>query len=567
MGNMSERKATATQQKKAPSGLVAKAPLPVTVEQSAPAVNGLGFSRFLNLPAAANTRPQRQATILHLQRQHGNTQVQRFLQQNQSALQRETAPDVSEVKESVDEADTWLASIFAEGADALAGVVALITSVPATLEDMVTEFGTFVTGFFTEETTPAELPAPEETVEPGAAALAAALAQGERDPNVLSNVVFYARHPDRQGSPIDPATEPDAVKEWKTIRDNEVKPALAAPPPAPAPTEPTEQAPDAAAPGPETPAAVTPEGEEDGSLLGLLPDLQQIGEFLQEHVLFPVFGETPAEPEAPAVAPGETPAVETPAAAPETPTEAGPVLPAPPTHTKYSIKYSPATEKSEGFQMTLNEISLKQSLLDKMLNMATHALENDLVTGDIYFTYGMRSPGVAHKWSTAYSIRQGSVGLDTLKNLENSEGEAGKDEDGNTWYQEGWTMADAQANATSLWSGAQAAEGYDDNSDHKAPNNYPYVTRHATGLAIDAVFPWKDAGKVKDPEALEALKASIRAKYKDNATKREKALAEVDRFVARGSYSELAETTVTQFGLVRPLLHKTSTEDWHYEEK
>lgn len=496
---MSEKQAAATQQKKAPSGLVAKAPLPVTVERTAPAVNGLGFSRFLNLPAAANTRPQRQATILHLQRQHGNAHVQRFLHQNQpTLLQRETAP---------------------KGLD---------------------------------------------VVEPGAAALAAALAQGEREINALTNIVFYARHPDRQNSPIDPNNEPDAVKEWRTIRDAEVKPALAAPPPVPTPTEPMEPAPDAAAPGPET-----PEGEENGSLFGLLPDLQQIGEFLQKHVLFPVFSETPAEPEAPAVAPGETPTVETPAAAPEPeqPAETGPVLPAPPTHTKYSIKYNPATEKSEGFQVTLNEISLKQSLLDKMINMATHALENDLVTGDIYFTYGMRSPGVAHKWSTAYSIRQGSVGLDTLKTLENSKGEAGKDEDGNTWYQEGWTMADAQANATKLWSGAQAAEGYDDNNTHKAPNNYPYVTRHATGLAIDAVFPWKDAGKVKDPEALEALKASIREKYKDNTTKREKALAEVDRFVARGSYSELAETTVTQFGLVRPLLHKTSTEDWHYEEK
>lgn len=471
---------------------------------------------------------------------------------------------VPETDQTADDAEAWLAAIFAQGADALTGVVDLITSVPATLSDMVNEFGSFVTSFWEEETVSEEIPTPEETLEPGAAALATALAQGERNAYDLANVVFYARHPDRQNSPIDPATEPDAVKEWKAILDNEVKPALVNPP---APT-PAEETPSPTEPTPETPGVVPPEAEEDGSLFGILPDLQDIGNFLQEHVLFPVFGETPAEPEAPAAAPTETPTTETPTETPATepPTEEGSVLPPPPTHTQYSIKYNPATEKSEGFQVTMNDISLKQSLLDKMHNMANYALENDLVTGDIYFTYGMRSPGVAHKWSTAWSIREGNIGLSKLQTLENSKGEKGKDEDGNTWYQEGWTMGETKGNAEQAWSGAQAAEGYPSGDQRKEPNNYSSVTRHATGLAIDAVFPWRDAGQVKDPEALEALKASIREKYKDNAAKRDKALAEVDRFVARGSYSELAEKTVAQFGLVRPLLHKTSTEDWHYEE-
>ncbi len=471
---------------------------------------------------------------------------------------------VPEAGQPTDDAESWLAAVFAQGTDALAGVVDLITSVPATLSDMVSEFGSFVTGFWEEETTAEATPAPEETLEPGAAALAAALAQGERNPYDLANVVFYARHPDRQNSPIDPANEPDAVKEWKATLDNEVKPALVNPP-APAPAAET---PAPTEPAPETPGVVPPEAEEDGSLFGILPDLQDIGNFLQEHVLFPVFGETPAESETPAAAPVETPTTETPTQtpAPEPPTEEGSVLPPPPTKTKYTIKYNPATEKSEGFQVTMNDISLKQSLLDKMHNMANHALENDLVTGDIYFTYGMRSPGVAHKWSTAWSIREGKIGLSELQTLENSKGEKGKDEDGNAWHQEGWTMGQAQSNATNAWSGAQAAEGYPSGDQRKEPNNYSGVTRHATGLAIDAVFPWKDAGQVKDPAALEALKASIRDKYKNDAAKRVKALAEVDRFVARGSYSQLAEETVAQFGLVRPLLHKTSTEDWHYEE-
>lgn len=535
---------------------------PSTLGQASAAEwTGSGNTGLLGIPAVSNTRPQRQAAILHLQRQHGNAQVQRLLREARPTLQREdTTTPTGDAAATPTSDDTGLSAIFSAGPSALAEVVALVAGVPDTLGGLVDEFGTFVTGFFSEETTTETTPTPQETVEPGAAALASAIAQGERDTNTLTNIVFYARHADRQNSPIDPATEPDAVKEWKAIRDNEVKPALAAPPPVTTPDK--EKEGNAAAP--ETPETLTPENAEEDSLLGLLPDLQEIGHFLQEHVLFPLLGETPSEPEAPTTVPGETPTAETPATEP--PTEEGSVLPPPPTKTKYTIKYNPATEKSEGFQVTMNDINLKQSLLDKMHNMANHALENDLVTGDIYFTYGMRSPGVAHKWSTAWSIREGKIGLSKLQTLENSKGEKGKDEDGNAWYQEGWTMGQAQSNATNAWSGAQAAEGYPSGDQRKEPNNYSGVTRHATGLAIDAVFPWRDAGEVKDPKALEALKASIREKYKDNTAKRDKALAEVDRFVARGSYSELAEKTVAQFGLVRPLLHKTSTEDWHYEE-
>ena len=523
-------------------------------------LNGPVNSGLMGLPAVSNTRPQRQTTILHLQRQHGNAYVQRFLHEARPTLQREdTATPTGDAAATPTSDDTGLSAIFTAGPSALAEVVALVTSVPDTLGGLVDEFGTFVTGFFSEETTTETTPTPEQVVEPGAAALASALAQGEREVNALTNIVFYARHPDRQNSPINPTAEPDAVKEWKAIRDNEVTPALAAPPPVAEPGEEKEE--NAAAP--ETPETLTPENAEEDSLLGLLPDLQDIGIFLQEHVLFPIFGETPA------AAPDETPTTETTTEAPasEQPTEEGSVLPPPPTQTKYTIKYNPATEKSEGFQVTMNKISLKQSLLDKMHNMANYALENDLVTGDIYFTYGMRSPEVAHRWSTAWSIREGKVGLETLQTLKNSQGEKGKDEDGNTWYQEGWTVTEAKENATSIWSGAQAAEGYEDTDIHKKPNNYAYITNHAFGKAIDAMFPWNASGAVKDPEALEALKESIRKKYATNAAKRDKALAEVDRFVARGSYSELAEKTVAQFGLVRPLLHKTSTEDWHYEEK
>ncbi|MCB0005253.1 MAG: hypothetical protein KDE04_02330, partial [Anaerolineales bacterium] len=47
----------------------------------------------------------------------------------------------------------------------------------------------------------------------------------------LTDIVFYARYPDRQGKPIDPKTEKDVVATWRGILNSEVKPALAGPVP------------------------------------------------------------------------------------------------------------------------------------------------------------------------------------------------------------------------------------------------------------------------------------------------------------------------------------------------
>lgn len=336
-----------------------------------------------------------------------------------------------------------------------------------------------------------------------------------------------------------------------------------------APTEPTAADKQAT----ETKEAVINDAAAAGSWLDFLPDLDQIVDFVQKFVLFPSFGATEEKAEAPVpVATPTTPTGEakeptTTTPTPTGPTEEKPVVPPPPKKTQYKINYSPQTNSSEGFQTTLNNITLEKTLLDKMTNMANYALENDLVTGDIAFTYGMRSPSIAHKWSTAWSIREGKISLNTLKELENSSGEKGKDDDGNFWYKEGWTMSQAKANATSLWSGAQAAEGYPSGDKRKEPNNYSGVTRHATGKAIDAVFPWNDAGGVKDQTALDDLKSKISNKYASNETKKNAALATVDKFLNRGSYSEIAAKTVEEYGLKRPLLHSASTEDWHYEEK
>jgi hypothetical protein len=62
--------------------------------------------------------------------------------------------------------------------------------------------------------------------EPGKAALNAALAAGLRDEIKLTDLVFYARHPERVGKPLDPVNEKSLVTEWRAIRNQEVRPLL-----------------------------------------------------------------------------------------------------------------------------------------------------------------------------------------------------------------------------------------------------------------------------------------------------------------------------------------------------
>jgi hypothetical protein len=76
----------------------------------------------------------------------------------------------------------------------------------------------------------------------GVAEAAAAFARGERDPNRLTDFIFFARHPERGGRRIT-SNETGLAQEWRWIRDNIVAavlraaPAVAAPPlPAGAPS-------------------------------------------------------------------------------------------------------------------------------------------------------------------------------------------------------------------------------------------------------------------------------------------------------------------------------------------
>ena len=78
----------------------------------------------------------------------------------------------------------------------------------------------------------------------GAAEAAAAVAAGERDENRLTDILFFARHPERRGERIQPG-ETRAAQEWTGLRDTIVRRVLSAlasggpsAPPAPAPPAP-----------------------------------------------------------------------------------------------------------------------------------------------------------------------------------------------------------------------------------------------------------------------------------------------------------------------------------------
>jgi hypothetical protein len=57
--------------------------------------------------------------------------------------------------------------------------------------------------------------------------VARAIQAGRRDANELTNLVFYARHPAMTGRRISPR-ERGLVREWLTIRDRMIRPAIAA---------------------------------------------------------------------------------------------------------------------------------------------------------------------------------------------------------------------------------------------------------------------------------------------------------------------------------------------------
>ncbi len=169
---------------------------------------------------------------------------------------------------------------------------------------------------------------------------------------------------------------------------------------------------------------------------------------------------------------------------------------------------------------SLGSVKLDPALDAAVTALAQHLLDHYLVTDDISFDGigGVREAAIAHRNSTAYHIRTGVVTLDALKALP-----GGKDQDGTVWYEEGWTEAEAKANALGIWDGKIAHEGYEVTDSKRLPNAAEVpISTHCNGKAMDVTIPWRDGD---------------------------------------GWHKEAREL-VAQFGLVRPI---DPDERWHFE--
>jgi hypothetical protein len=141
------------------------------------------------------------------------------------------------------------------------------------------------------------------------------------------------------------------------------------------------------------------------------------------------------------------------------------------------------------FHQSLDGVALNASLLANVNSLSRHLIQNNLVNANITYNEGVRSPVVAHRWSTAWSIRNDRVPMANLQALQN-----GNDLDGNHWFTAGWTIDQAKQNASTIWSGAVAAEGYAADNPRRAPNTYQFVSNHCFGNAMDVAVPWTTGG-------------------------------------------------------------------------
>ena len=80
--------------------------------------------------------------------------------------------------------------------------------------------GTISYGFFVEGKMPVDTENESQTIR-------AAIEEGQRDENRLADLIFNARHPERDGQRLQPG-EQQLIDEWADIRDHLVRPALAA---------------------------------------------------------------------------------------------------------------------------------------------------------------------------------------------------------------------------------------------------------------------------------------------------------------------------------------------------
>jgi hypothetical protein len=144
-------------------------------------------------------------------------------------------------------------------------------------------------------------------------------------------------------------------------------------------------------------------------------------------------------------------------------------------------------------------IRLHRTLIDKVARMLDWAIQNDMVTGNIVVSSGMRSPSTAHRWC-AWEIqyRPGRIHI-SLARLKALPG--GKDRDLNLWYKQAWgdDWGPIIANANSVRKSSRiAAAGYAKGNPRRAPLDVADakagVSNHCSGGAIDITIPWRAPG-------------------------------------------------------------------------
>lgn len=156
--------------------------------------------------------------------------------------------------------------------------------------------------------------------------------------------------------------------------------------------------------------------------------------------------------------------------------------------------------------------SIDGKMIDSKLMQTLEAFFKFLIThqhvdDDIVLLEGMRDARKAHRWSTAYAIRNDQIPIETLKKLP-----GGRDADGNRWYVEGETPAQIRRRAADLGLNSPstpAAEGYPRGDSKQFPNEWDDgISNHLIGKAVKVSIPWttEKAGQLIDPIANEIIK-------------------------------------------------------------
>ncbi len=201
--------------------------------------------------------------------------------------------------------------------------------------------------------------------------------------------------------------------------------------------------------------------------------------------------------------------------------------------TKSTDSCPPGAYVNNGYQDSVAGVNVNPTLKSNVMDFCCYILNNGLAEGNILWNSGARDPREAHRWSTAFGIRQGDISISTLRNLTNSRGERGRDEDGNLWYDPSWAGGDTgvpywpfdnrneedlvRQNAEGIWSGALAHEGYPAGSLERRPNhNGVPMSNHCIGEAIDLTIDWTGGflGRGGDPWSDEANAAVARFNLK-----------------------------------------------------